>query len=223
MSNPDSGRSSSSTSSLPRLKFPVHLKRRKKYRLRRRSYTYQPEIGMGAGDSGDSVRLEQLEQELAQARAALQESEERVVRGRSDMENLRRRFQREKDELRKFATEDLMRSIVPAMDHFGLALQSINAAADIDSVRQGINMIHRELQSVLEQSGLTIIQPDVVAFDPNVHEAVGTEENPSIPDGHVSSLMRPGWALNGRVLRPALVKVNKTGGMEGGNTPPPEQ
>jgi molecular chaperone GrpE len=200
--------SASSTGSIPRMRFPMHLKRRKKYRLRRRGYTFQAEPDR-CGSSADAIRIANLERDLAEAQQKLEEAEARIIRGLSDIENLRRRFQREKDELRKYATEDLMRSLVPAMDHFGLAIKSLDAASDTESVRQGVIMIHRELESVLEQSGLSIIEPGEVAFDPNLHEAVGTDADPSKPDGVILELMRPGWSLNGRVLRPALVRVNK--------------
>jgi molecular chaperone GrpE len=188
---------------------PLQLKRRKKYRLRRRQYTAKPEASGGVAGPDLQPRIGQLEKELEELRTALAESEERLIRSRSDLENQRRRYLREKDELRRFATEDLMRSIVPAMDHFGLALQSLENAVDVSSVRQGVTMIHRELQAVLEQAGLKAIVPDVVPFDPHIHEAVGMDHDSTKPDNHVLEVMRSGWALNGRVLRPALVRVNK--------------
>jgi len=188
---------------------PLQLKRRKKYRLRRRQYTTRPDASVASPTPELQPRIDQLEKEMEELRTALSDSEERLMRSRSDLENQRRRFLREKDEFRKFAAEDLMRAIVPAMDHFGLALQSLENAADVSSVRQGVTMIHRELQSVLEQAGLKSIIPGVVPFDPQVHEAVGMDHDASKPDNHVLVVMRPGWELNGRVLRPALVRVNK--------------
>lgn len=148
------------------------------------------------------VRVSELEGLLAEAK-------ERVVRARADLDNQRRRFHKEREELRKFATEDLMRALTPALEHFSLALDSMQDASDMESVVQGVLMIQREFMGVLRGHGLEVIAPADQPFDPLHHEAVGTGCEPGLPDGAVIEVMRPGWMLNGRVLRPAMVKVNK--------------
>lgn len=187
------------------------LKRRKKYRLRRRLYCAAvgvseglPEAVAATGSDAELLRLDK--QKAEQERDDIRDQ---MMRARADLENQRRRFQKEKEDLRKFATEDLMRSLLPAMDHFALALESLNSASDVKSVTQGITMIHRELTSTLKNGGLVEINPIHQPFDPNHHEAVGTDADPAFPDGLVLEVMRSGWSLNDRVLRPAMVKVNK--------------
>ena len=184
------------------------LRRRKKYQLRRRSYATQP-ITLAAGDSEKQAELERLRDMVNQLETHLHEAQDHALRARADIENQRRRHQKDKEELRKFATEDLMRSLVAPMDHFSLAMQSLGTASDVDSVRQGVEMIHREIVSVLQSAGLELINPTGQPFDPNLHEAAGTQTHMDRPDGIVLDTMRPGWALRGRIIRPAMVCVNK--------------
>jgi molecular chaperone GrpE len=203
----------------PQLAHLAQLKRRKKYRLRRKSYS-GPLPGMAGAEGGESAQggaeietlrdqIARLEADLKSAQEEAREAAERVLRTRADMENQRRRHMKEKEDLRKFATEDLMSNLVSPMDHFELALQSLDSTSTVDSIRQGVVMIHRELLGVLGSAGLRGIEPLGKPFDPNEHEAVATGTDTAQPDGVVLALMRPGWSLNGRVLRPAMVKVNK--------------
>lgn len=179
------------------------LKRRRKYRLRRLNYDGVQLAG--GGDEGAAS----LHAETARLQGELREVTEKALRARADLDNLRRRHQKEKDDLRKFATEDLIRSIVPAMDHFALAAQSLETATDPASVAQGVTMIHREMLGILSAAGLQEINPLDQPFDPAFHEAASTESVPDKPNNVVVEVLRPGWALRERVLRPALVKVNK--------------
>lgn len=189
----------------------LSLKRRKKYRLRRRVYSFKPDTGSGAAvdDGLLKARVAQLEAEAVALRALVAEADEKTLRARSELENMRRRHQKEKDDLRKFAGEELLRGLMSPLDHIELALASMDSAQDIASLRQGIRMTFRELASVLAQHGLEEIRPADVPFDPNQHEAAATGSDPSKPDGHVLAVLRTGYALRGRVLRAALVQVNK--------------
>ncbi len=195
------------------------LKRRKKYRLRRRNYSLNPVFDpmledldiQEMGGSELKGELDRMRGDLAQAQEGLREAQERALRARADIENQRRRHLKEKDDLRKFAQEDMMRAMLQPMDHFALALQSLDTATDVHAVRQGVEMIHREIMGVLQGYGLEEVVPVGETFDPNLHEAVGTAADPEKPDNTILSVMRSGWVMRGRVLRPAMVQVNKTG------------
>jgi molecular chaperone GrpE len=199
------------------------LRKRKKYRLRRRSYNSLPFVetsgGAVAAPSINPEILDRLKAEKEAAEKERDELKEQALRGRADLENQRRRHLKEKDDLRKYATEDLLHSIVPALDHFGLALQSLESATDVDSVRQGVVMIHRELMGVLASNGLQVIDPLGETFDPALHEAVATECLAEKADGEIVEVLRPGWRLRERVLRPAMVKVNKPNAEKPGQPP----
>lgn len=197
------------------------LRKRRKYRLRRRGYNGRPLVEETAAPAAPALSPQVLDKLKADKLAAEKERDElreQMLRNRADLENQRRRHMKEKDDLRKFATEDLLQSIVPALDHFGLALQSLDTATDVNSVRQGVSMIHRELVGVLAASGLQAIEPLGQPFDPALHEAVATDSLPDRADGEILEVMRPGWMLRERVMRPAMVKVNK---VAGATTPPP--
>lgn len=185
---------------------------RRKYRLRRRLFN-SLETPVGASNHHHACHhgeeVQEAEQQAHELHRQLQETHDQLLRARADLENQRRRHLREKDELRKYATEQVVRDLMPAMDHFALALQSFQGGTDVESLRQGVEMIHRELIGVLQGNGLSEIAPAGQVFDPARHEAVATDNQPDREEGEVLEVLRAGWELNGRVLRPALVKVNK--------------
>lgn len=186
----------------------LSLKRRKKYRLRRMQYNgiaLPEDTGVGAA----AEEVERLKVQLNAAHAAAREAQERALRSVAEVDNQRRRHQKEKEDLRRFAAEEIMRELIQPLDHFGLALQSLSAASDVNSVRTGVEMIHRELVGVLKSAGLEEVRPVGAAFDVAQHEAVATGNDPSKPEGTVLEVMRSGWTLRGRTLRAAMVRVNR--------------
>ncbi len=187
------------------------LKRRKKYRLRRQAYsivTSEPDAQPVGGGVSEEI-VEQLQTRLRKAEEDMRVAGEKSLRALADLENQRRRHQKEKDDIRRLAAEDLVSELLQPMDHFVLALQSLDSATEISAVRQGIGMIHREFASVLGRAGLEEINPVDESFDPLRHEAVATASDASKAEGTVLEVMRLGWAMRGKVLRPAMVKVNK--------------
>lgn len=195
--------------------------RRLKYRLRRIRYASDaPNMAIGSG--ADVVRVggnSALEGELATAKQQLEEAnaeleklrdeaKAEVLRARAEMENQRRRLQRDREEFKKVAAADVLQKLMPPIDHFELAVKSFSATADPHSVMAGVELIFGELLSVLEQAGLSRISPLGEKFDPNFHEAIGTAQIADKPANEVVECMRAGYVLSGRVLRPAMVRVN---------------
>ena len=103
------------------------------------------------------------------------------------------------------ASEGLVEQLLPVLDSFELALANLDGDADIDRLRKGITLVHSELLGVLERAGLEPIAALGEPFDPNVHEAVMQDDGDGEP--RVGEVLRTGWKLKGRVLRPAMVKV----------------
>jgi molecular chaperone GrpE len=95
------------------------------------------------------------------------------------------------------------------LDSFELALKNVEAAesGDVESVRKGVELVYAELLGVLEKAGVSRVEAEGKPFDPNVHEAVMQEDGDGEPV--VSDVLRTGYTLNGRVLRPAMVKVTR--------------
>jgi len=125
----------------------------------------------------------------------------------ADFENYRKRVLREQTALVERATEGLIEQLLPVVDSFELAMANLNGDTDIDSLRKGVELVYAELIGVLERAGLESIAALGEPFDPNVHEAVMQDDGPGEP--RVGGVLRTGWKLKGRVLRPAMVKVTR--------------
>lgn len=154
-------------------------------------------------------QLAQRDARLKEAHNVVEKAKAQVARARSDMEQQRRRFERESNDLRLTAEEKLLRDLFPVLDNFSLALGTARESGDSESLVRGVSMIHEGLMKVLEENGLKQIFPAGEAFDPAFHEAVSTTEDDGQPDSQVMAVLRPGYVLRGKLLRPAMVTVNK--------------
>jgi molecular chaperone GrpE len=125
----------------------------------------------------------------------------------ADFENYRKRVLREQTALVERATEGLIEQLLPVVDSFELAVANIGNDSDVESLRKGVELVYAELLGVLERSGLEPIAALGEPFDPNVHEAVMQDDGAGEP--RVGDVLRSGWKLKGRVLRPAMVKVTR--------------
>lgn len=143
----------------------------------------------------------------------MKEAEDLRLRALADTENVKKRLLRETEELRKYAGESVLADLLPVLDNLDLALEhgkGLDACADFV---MGVEMTRKIFLDTLERQGLSSIQASAGAeFDPNVHEAVGTVSNAELPDGSVVHLVQRGYALKGRLLRPAKVMVNRLEG-----------
>jgi molecular chaperone GrpE len=129
-------------------------------------------------------------------------------RVQADFENYRKRVLREQTALVERATEGLLTQLLPVLDSFELALGNVQGdEIDAEKVRKGVELVYAELFGVLEKAGLERIEADGAPFDPNEHEAVMHEDGDGEPV--VAEVLRTGWTLKGRVLRPAMVKVRR--------------
>ena len=121
----------------------------------------------------------------------------------ADFQNYKKRVEKEKKDLYSYANEKIMTELLAVLDNFERALDHDTG----DGFREGIEMIFKQLTDVLEKSGLAEIPALGEEFDPNVHSAVMTEETEDYESGKVSGVMQKGYTLNGKVIRPAMVKV----------------
>ncbi|MGZ8830181.1 MAG: nucleotide exchange factor GrpE [Thermoanaerobaculia bacterium] len=134
----------------------------------------------------------------------LRKARDRYVRTLADFENYRKRSEREKDDFRKYAIANLLRDLLPVLDNFDRALDHAEGG---DDFHKGVLMIYKQLFDVLQKWGLKPIEEIGVRFDPNIHEAVIREEDPSVSSHTVTAILQKGYFLHDRLLRPALVKV----------------
>ena len=141
---------------------------------------------------------------------------DRYIRLAADMENLRKRTERERSELKKYAVSEFARDILPLSDNFQRAIDAVPLeAAEQDealkSFLEGVKMNERELQKVLEKHGVTQLTPKGEKFDPNIHQAVQQIDNNELPNNTVVDVFQVGYVIADRVLRPAVVSVAKGG------------
>jgi molecular chaperone GrpE len=129
-------------------------------------------------------------------------------RAEADLANFKRRAEQERADLVKFANSSLIGKLLPILDDFGRALDTVPPSERSSGWAEGIQLIERKLQTVLEQEGVAPIEALGKEFDPHVHEAVMREDGEGDTDMVVEEFQR-GYRLHGRVIRPAMVKVGR--------------
>lgn len=146
---------------------------------------------------------------LAAARAEAAAAHERHLRAVADLENFRKRTLREKDELRQFAAAAVVEDLIPILDNLALGLAAARApGGEARAVADGVAMVLEQFKSALSRHGLREVNPAGAAFDPNQHECIAHQPDATVPEEKVISVVRAGYTLNGRLLRPASVIVS---------------
>ena len=163
----------------------------------------EEETGQSEEETADSGKEQGEENEEKGDEGKEEDEDLRYLRLMADFQNYKKRVEKEKQDLYSYANEDIMRELLNVMDNFERAMEH---DAD-EGFREGIEMIFKQLSDVLEKSGLAEISALGEEFDPNVHNAVMTEETEDYESGKVSGVMQKGYTLNGKVIRPAMVKV----------------
>ena len=149
----------------------------------------------------------QFESDLASLQRERDDLLDTTRRLQADFENYRKRVLREQTALAERATERLLEQLLPVLDSFELAVRNLDGSDVDEKVRKGIDLVYAELIAVMERAGLQRIEAKDAPFDPNEHEAVLQDDGDGEP--HVEDVLRTGWKLKGRVLRPAMVKVTR--------------
>ncbi len=171
----------------------------------------QPEGEVAAAGAPELVPAEQVTAALE----AAAEFKDKLLRTLAEMENLRKRTEREVAEARLYGNAGFARDVLAVADNMHRALATIDAElrehtnAKLKGLVEGVELTERELLKVLEKHGVTKFSPAGERFDPNVHQAMYEVENPELPAGHVAQVIQAGYMLGERVLRPALVAVVK--------------
>ena len=145
------------------------------------------------------------------------EYKDRLLRALAEMENMRRRTDREVADARTYGVTNFARDILAVADSMERALKALDdeirdkADAGVKALLDGVELTERELIKVMEKHGVKRIEPQGQKFDPNLHQAMFEIPDPSVPAGTVVQIMQPGYTIGDRVLRPALVGVSKGG------------
>lgn len=148
-------------------------------------------------------------EQLAAAKKEAADNHDRYLRAAADLENFRRRTVREKEELRLFASSRLLEDLLPALDNLALGLASARQPnAELSHLVGGMELLQQQLKAALAAHGLMEINPVGESFDPHRHEAISHQPSPDVAAEHVLKVVRTGYVLNGRLLRPASVIVS---------------
>lgn len=159
---------------------------------------------------------EALQAEVASLKSEVNEGRERVLRTLAEMENLRRRSDREKSDVAKFAITRFARDMLTVADNLDRAIGTVAAEAaekeaTLKAFLEGVELTQRELLNVLERHGVKKVEADGQRFDPNLHQAMLEMEDRDVPAGTVIKSFQPAFVIEDRILRPAMVVVSKGG------------
>lgn len=148
------------------------------------------------------------------------ELKDKLLRAQAEMDNIRKRTEREKSEAHKYAVTKFARDVVTVGDNFQRAIESVPAqaaeqSAALKSFLEGVTMTERELINTLERHGIKRIDPKGQPFNPHHHQAVSEMHNTEVPNGTVTQVFQCGYLIEDRVLRPAMVVVAKGGAKAG--------
>lgn len=150
-----------------------------------------------------------LEEQLSAAKAEAAANHDRYLRSVADLENFRRRTVREKEELRQYAGSRVIEDLLPVIDNLALGITAARQPnANLKTLIDGVDMVLTQFKSALGNHGVKEVNPAGQLFDANLHEAVSEQPSADVPAGNVSTVVRIGYTLNGRLLRPAAVVVS---------------
>ena len=167
-----------------------------------------------AGPKEKEIPLEKLTKaQLIEKLKAAEESAKKYLdlyaRSQAEMENLKKRLRREKEDFLKFANESLLKELLPVVDNLENALKHAQDENSVEALREGIELTLKGMKDALAKAGVQEIKAVGERFDPNYHHAVSQEETDEVEPGTVLQELQKGYLLNQRLLRPAMVVVSK--------------
>lgn len=146
--------------------------------------------------------IESLQAQVTQFRDGWQ-------RERAEFANFKRRVERDMKDTYQNASSDVLKSVLPILDDFDRALANVPADLQNQPWLQGVAAIQRKFMKLLDDFGVTVIDPIGQTFDPNLHQAIGTDQVDDLPSGQITRVELRGYVVGERVMRPALVRANQ--------------
>jgi len=155
-----------------------------------------------------SIKAQEYEELKEKAKLA-DERLEILMRTQAEFENSKKRMEKEKAEFIKFANDELISRLLPILDNFRLAVKTTDSNHSIKDIITGIELIDKQFEDTLKEFGLEEIKSVGEKFNPHYHKAIAHEETDECEDGVIMEEFQKGYLLNGRLLRPSVVKVAK--------------
>ncbi|MCA9075943.1 MAG: nucleotide exchange factor GrpE [Planctomycetaceae bacterium] len=165
----------------------------------------QDDVVAGVDDASDDVTVEDPMQQLADERDA---ARDQALRAQAELENYRKRTNRERDEERRYAALPIIRDLLPSLDNLQRAIDAASHTDDLSAMLQGVEMVSAQMLEILARHGATPISSVGEAFDPNKHEAIQQMPSADHPPMTVIDEVERGYTLNDRVVRPSKVIVS---------------
>ena len=158
----------------------------------------------------EMVKISRSElEDLRKQAAADSEYHDKMLRTMADMENLRKRLDRDRKDYINYANREMISELLPVLDNFDRALKSVEKTEESAPYLQGVEMIYKQLEELLKKQGMEEIKALGEPFNPHLHEAVQTEETDSCPEDTILDVILKGYLFRGNMLRPAAVKVSR--------------
>lgn len=170
------------------------------------------ETGDVSNDSHEGIpqdHIPDLQVKLEEALAKADEYYDSLLRTKAELDNVRKRSQRELENAHKYAIEKFINELLPVIDSMELGQQAAETATEIEQIKEGVGMTLNMFYSLLEKFEIERINPEGDNFDPELHQAMSMQETSEAAPNSVIAVMQKGYVLAGRLLRPAMVVVAK--------------
>ncbi|MGB4704341.1 MAG: nucleotide exchange factor GrpE [Candidatus Saccharicenans sp.] len=151
--------------------------------------------------------IKQKEEEISRLKETVEELRDKFLRAVAEAENVRKRAEREKEEFYQYALTEILRDLLPVVDNFERALKSAGDEANGKTFREGVELIYRMMLNLLKKYGVRPIEIQDRKFDPNLHQALASEESSEVTEPEIKEELQKGYLIHNRLLRPSMVKV----------------
>lgn len=168
-----------------------------------------PEKGDSSASAAASAEIEKLSQALDQKAKEAAEAHDRYLRTYADFENYRKRMQRDLADFKKYANEQMARELLSVVDHLALAIKHAAESNEPGGLREGVELVYKQLHDMLEKFGITPFSAQGEPFDPKKHDAAAQEVTDAVPENTVVQVFQEGYMYHDKVLRHAKVSVSK--------------
>jgi len=158
----------------------------------------------------ENLKKTELLEKAKEIQKTADENYDLYMRSLAEIENLKKRYQKDKSDLIKFSNESLVKQLLIVIDNLEKAVSAIQEENSVDALREGIELTLKGLMDTLGKTGLEAVQAQGEPFDPNFHEAISELEDNTAEPGTVLQELQKGYILNDRLIRPAMVIVNKS-------------
>jgi molecular chaperone GrpE len=157
----------------------------------------------------DKMTKEELLEKIKGVQESVEKNFDLYVRSQAEMDNLKKRSQKEREELIRFSNESLIKQLLPVVDNLEKTLEHSKDGNSLDALREGVELTLKGLMDTLEKAGVEKVKAAGESFDPNFHAAMSEQEDDSVEPGTVLQEFQKGYVLNKRLIRPAMVVISK--------------